>query len=96
MGRDGGQILGAHDLAGGVAFEAEQGVVAIHADAIVGHANEAASSGLHLDADARGLGVEGVFDQFLDHTGRPLDHFAGRDLVRDVFGRRRMRFTGGR
>ena len=31
------------------------------------------------------LGVDGVLDQFLDDRGRPLDHFAGGDLIREIF-----------
>ena len=54
--------------------------------AVVGHANQAASAGLDLDAEPRRLGIERVLDQFLDHAGRPLDHFAGGDLVGDLFG----------
>ncbi len=34
--------------------------------------------------DARGLGVDGVLDQFLDDRRRPFDHFAGGDLIREV------------
>ena len=83
---DGRQILGALDFAGGVAFEAEQRVVAAHAGAVVGHADEAASAGLNFDGDSRRLGVEGVFNQFLHDAGGALDHFAGGDLVGDVFG----------
>ena len=36
--------------------------------------------------DARRLGVDGVLDQLLDDRGRPLDDFAGGDLVREVVG----------
>ena len=31
-------------------------------------------------------GVERVFDQFLHDAGGALDHFAGGDLVGDLFG----------
>ena len=33
-----------------------------------------------------GAGVDGVFQQFLDDTGRPLDHFAGGDHIRQMGG----------
>ncbi len=31
-------------------------------------------------------GVEAVFNQFLDHGSRAIDHFAGGDLVDQVVG----------
>jgi hypothetical protein len=33
------------------------------------------------------VGVEGVFDQFLHDAGGAFDHFAGGDLVGDLFGK---------
>ena len=39
---------------------------------------------LHRDDDAARAGVDGVLDQFLDDRCRPLDHFAGGDLVGQV------------
>ena len=83
---NGGEVFGPVNLAGGMAFETEQGIVLAHADAVVSHADEAASAGLDLDRDPARLRVQGVFDQFLDHAGGPLDHFAGSDLVGDLFG----------
>ena len=84
--RDGGEVLRALNLAGGVTFEAEQGVIAAHAEAVIGHAHEAPAAGLHFDGEAARAGVEGVLNEFLDHAGRALDHFAGGDLVGDVLG----------
>ena len=84
---DGRQILGALDFAGGMAFEAEQRVIAAHAEAVVGDANQAASAGADFDGDFLRAGIEGIFDQFLNDAGRPLDHFAGGDLVGDLFGK---------
>ena len=101
-GGDGGEILGALDLAGGVAFEREQGVIAAHAEAVVGHADEAAAAGADLDGDLAGPGVQGVFDQFFDHAGRPFNHLASGDLVGNLFGKqmdpvhRRKRVMHGR
>jgi hypothetical protein len=80
------QILGLLDFAGGVAFQAEQGVVAAHAHAVIGHANEAASAGLDFNGQARGLGVQGIFHQFFDHAGRAFDDLAGGDLVGHLLG----------
>ena len=57
-GGDGGEVFRAGDLGGGVAFEAEQGVVAAHAPAVVGDADEAAPAGSDFDGDAGGAGIQ--------------------------------------
>ena len=84
QGADGVQILGALNFAGGVAFQAEQGVVPAHAQAVIGHADEAAAAGVDFHGQARGTGVEGILDQFLDDAGGPFHHFARGDLVGDL------------
>jgi hypothetical protein len=81
-----GEVGGGGDFGRGVAFEAEEGIIAAHAGAIVGDADEAAAGGEDFDGDAGGLGVEGVFDQFLDDGSGAFDDFAGGDLVGDLFG----------
>ncbi len=86
-GGDGGQILGALDFAGGMPFQAEQRIIAAHAAAVIGHADKAPSAGLDFHGDIFGAGVEGIFDQFLHHAGGALNHFAGGDLVGDLFGK---------
>ena len=70
-----------------MAFEAKQRVVAAHAGAVIGHADEAAPAGLDFHRDARRPGVERIFNQFLHDTGRPLNHLAGGDLVGDLLGK---------
>ena len=84
--RNGLQILRSLDFAGGVSFQAKQRVVPAHPHAVVRDANQAAAASLDFHRDAARLRVERVFDQFLDHTGGALDHFAGGDLVGDLFG----------
>ena len=69
-----------------MAFEAEQRVVAAHAEAVVSDADEAASAGADFDGDFFGVRIEGVFDEFLDDARGAFDHFAGGDLVGDLFG----------
>ena len=39
-----------------------------------------------IDVDAFGAGIQRVFDQFLDHRGRPLDDLAGGNLVDQGIG----------
>ena len=84
-GGDGGQILGALNLAGGMPFQAKQRVIAAHAGAVIGHPDQAASAGLDLNANIAGAGVQGVLNEFFHDTGGTLNHFAGGDLVGHLF-----------
>ena len=86
QGRNIQQVFGILDLRGRVALEGQQGVVAHHAAAVVGDLDELLAAGLDLNLDARRTGIERVLQQLLHHRRRPLHHFAGGDLVRDVFG----------
>jgi hypothetical protein len=69
-----------------MAFEGEQSVVADHAAAVVGDANEAAAASLDFDADACGAGIEGVLQELLDDGGGAVDDLAGGDLVGNLVG----------
>ena len=70
-----------------MALEGKQGVIADHAMAIVGDADELAAAGFDVDADAGGSRIERVFEQLLDHGRGSLDHFAGGNLVGDLVGK---------
>ena len=70
-------------------FQAKQRVVAVHAVPIVGHAHHGDAAALDDDFDGRRAGVEAIFDEFLDHARRPLDHLARRDLAGDDLGQQR-------
>ena len=83
---DAEQILRALHLARRVAFEAEQRVIAAHAQTVIRHANQAASAGQHIHRDVGGLRVEGVLHQLLHDAGWPLHHLAGGDLIGDLLG----------
>ena len=83
-GVDVAQVLGAPDLAGGVAVQTHQQVLADHAAAVVGDADAALAALFDRHRHRAGTRVQRVLDQLLHHRGRPLDDFAGRDLVRDV------------
>jgi hypothetical protein len=50
--------------------------------AVVDDANEFASAGFDLDADACGAGVERIFEELFDDGGRAFDDFTGGDLIR--------------
>ncbi|MNM52975.1 hypothetical protein D3C81_640660 [compost metagenome] len=75
------QFVERGDLAGGVAREGHGQFVGRNAAAVVrdDHAPHAAL--LEPDGQLRGAGIECIFEQFLDHRGRPFDHFAGGDLA---------------
>ena len=84
---NGRQILRPLDFARGMAFQRKQRVIAAHARAVIGHAHQASPARPNFDRDFLRPGIEGVFDQFLDHARRPLHHFAGGDLVGDLLGK---------
>jgi hypothetical protein len=47
------------------------------------------------DADFGSAGVEAVLEQFLQHRGRALHHFAGGDLADEGVGKEANRGHGG-
>ena len=65
-GQDALQVAVGLDLAGGMALQGEQRVVAGHAVAVVADADQAFAPCGDLHGDCRRSGVEGVFDQLLD------------------------------
>jgi hypothetical protein len=67
-----------------VALEGEQGVVAAHALAVVGYANQLAAAAFDLHLDARGAGVQGILQQLLYYGGRTVNHLARSDLIGDL------------
>ena len=69
-----------------MAVHRQRKVAMAHAAAVVGDADPASAAAVGEDVDPAGAGVDGVFDQFLDHAGRTLDHLAGGDAVDDLFG----------
>src|SRR5690606_22214527 len=85
-GVDGGEVLFCADFRGGVALEAHEGVVAVHARAVVGHANEGDAAALDADLDVGGARVDAVLDEFFHDGGGALDHFTGGDLAGEGFG----------
>ncbi len=54
-GRDVIEIVGGGDLRGRVPLEGEQGIVGVHAAAVVGHPDQAAAAVDELDLDPAGL-----------------------------------------
>ncbi len=64
-----------------MAFKAKQHVILIHAAAIVRHPDQAGAVAFNLDVYAVGPGIKGVFQQFLDRRGGPLDDLASSNAA---------------
>ena len=62
-------------------FEAQQGVVAVHAATVIRHLDQALATEAGLHPDAPGTCVQRILHQFFDHGGRALDHLAGGDAI---------------
>jgi len=62
-------------------------VVLAHAFAVIGNAHERLPTGSGHDLDVPRSGINGIFNQFLDDAGGPLDYFAGRNLVDHLFAK---------
>ena len=81
---DRAEIVGARDLARGVALDRQPRVLGLHPLAVVFDADQLLAAELDGDGDAPRAGVERVLDQLLDDGRRTLDDFAGGDLVREI------------
>ena len=75
------EILVGADFARGVAIESEQGIVTIHARAVIADDDAPFATRLELHLDRTGTGIERVFDQLLDHRSRALHHLTSGDLA---------------
>jgi hypothetical protein len=82
-GANSSQIMAGSNFACCVAFQAEQGIVSIHPDAIIYDADRSGTSSHDRHFDPGRSGIDAVFDQLFDHRCRPFDHFACRDLTCD-------------
>ncbi len=95
---DGQKIRNRRDLAGRVSLQGQDRIAGLHAVPIVNDADEGEARAFDLDGDVIGPGVDGIFEQFLDHGCGPFDHLAGRDLVHERVGQHldALRFHRGR
>ena len=78
--RDGVQLFLAVDLAGGMALKGYGNFFGGDPVAVVDDLNLLNATGLDLNRDLAGPGVDGVFDQFFDHRRRTFHHLSGGDL----------------
>ena len=65
----------------GMALDGKRQIMRPHTDAVIGDADQSTAAAVGQDIDARGLGVDGILDQLLDHGGGALDHLAGRNAI---------------
>ena len=66
-----------------MAGEDQWQVVRLDAVTVVHDPDQFGPTLFEIDVDARCAGVDGVFQQFLDDAGGPLDDLAGGDLGDD-------------
>lgn len=85
-GVDGGEVFFGADFAGGVAFEAEHSVFAIHAGAIVDDFDEGGAAALDVDFDVEGTSIEAVFDQFANDGSGAFNDLTGGHLAGEGVG----------
>ncbi len=84
--QDGGEIVGAANLARRVALDGEPCVLGRHPFPIVFDADLLLAAQLDVNGHPAGAGVDGVLDQLLDDRGRTFDDLARGDLVCDLRG----------
>ena len=84
----GGDVLDrvARQLRGGVTFERQRDFRRRHAAAVVGDLDPLQSAPRQSDRDSRRAGVDRVFNQLFQRTGRSFHHFTGGDAVDDMLG----------
>src|SRR5947209_5549614 len=70
-----------------MALEGKHGIVAHHADAVVGDLDQLFAAGFDLYVDAARARVQRVLEQLLHHRRRTLHHLARGDLVGYVLGK---------
>ena len=78
------QVIWLFNFAGGVADEGRWDILGINTGAVIADLNQLYAAGLDADGDLRCAGVNGVFQQFLDHRCRALHHLTGGDQLRSM------------
>jgi hypothetical protein len=82
-----------------MALDAEREFLSGHANPVVDDFETVDAAVVEADDDSGCAGVEGVFNQFLDGCGGPLDDLAGGDSIdggfREQADARQVRFLRG-
>ncbi len=77
------EVFGCNELARRVALEGKVRLLRGHPRSVVANRDAVEPAAENLDADPLGPGIEGVFDELLDHRSGTLDHLARGDLIDD-------------
>src|SRR6185295_4507820 len=75
------EVLSRSEFGCCVTFEGGDRVIARHAFAVVNDTDEPLAARFDFDVNLARARIERVLEQFLDYGCRPLDDFAGRDLI---------------
>ena len=75
------QIVAGFDFAGGMPFKTQQGVISIHADAVINDANHCGSAACDRHFDPACTRVDAVLDEFFHHRSRSFNDFSGGNLA---------------
>jgi hypothetical protein len=67
-------------------FDGQLRIIRLHAFPVVFDAHLLLAAEFHVNGDAPGAGIDGVFDEFFHHRGGTLDDFAGGDLIGEIRG----------
>jgi hypothetical protein len=78
-------VVNIANLAGGVAFEGQHGVIRFHAHTVVDHLDEVFPPILHYYRDGIRSGIDTVFHQLFYYRSRAFYHFARSDFITDIF-----------
>ncbi len=93
------EIVQHADLGGRVPAHRQFCFLAAHPRSIIGYADPGPTAVLGSNLDTARTRIERILQQLLHHRRRPLDHFAGGDLIDDGVGEnsnaRHRRFSGG-
>jgi len=76
------EVFQVADFTGGVTGQGQRQVIGRNSTAIVAHPQQLDATQLNIDIDTLGTRIKAVFQQFLDHRSRALNHLTGSNLVR--------------
>lgn len=80
------QVIQVADFTGGMPGQGQCQIIPVNTVAVIADTNQLDAALLDINLDFRGIGINTVFQQFLHHRGRPLNHLAGGDLVNKLVG----------
>ncbi len=81
------EVVGGGDLARGMTRQRQRQILPGDTGTVIPHTDQFCAALLDVDFNARGAGIQRVFQQLLDHRGRPLNDFSGGNLVGEQRGK---------